>query len=402
MPANSNAIGSAAVILTANADPLARGFDKAVQTTQAGAARIGKALDKAAAGGKVGAAEGGILGQAFGGFKAGAAFAVAQKVVQKVGQIPAMVRDLGEKTGGKDGGALAGLSVAFTRLERVWDRIAAKAFGALAPAFIRVADAAEEIFARLDGPTLDNLFDAFGKTAYLGAEAFALVGGAVADLVKWFDEAGNGVWLLGGGAVAAGKLMFDSFGQVARAIDGMWDALKAGAGIMGVVGGTIVEGFAVVVEAIAKAVREVTALADKLPGALKPAWVDGLAAGVEGAAGRVRGLAAEVRQLGIDAVKNFGQGAVVAQWADQVVGKWEKLKKGFAEGPMPGGQLAGAMKAGSVEAYSVVAKYQSGQAAADAILKRQADDIKAVVRLQGQMLGELLKLNGNGAVVQVK
>src|SRR5687768_16255019 len=118
MAGSNNAIGSAAVILSANADRLTSGLDKSKKHVNDWAGAVDKKLANV---GKASSKGGGLFGRLLGSGVAGGAAGLAaggiMGAVKLAGRLPDIVDRLSEKAGDTfDGKALSGLSQTFDRL----------------------------------------------------------------------------------------------------------------------------------------------------------------------------------------------------------------------------------------------------------------------------------------------
>lgn len=418
--AGGNAIGTGAVVLTANADRLVDGLAKAEAKAVGWAGRVGgkvggllgkvKGLFGGAkgGGGEGGAAGGGLLGGLLFGTGIGAGVAVAlgglaavkggaDKVIDSlanIGEVAKKYQNVGtDRRAGVD------------RAARGMDRIAAVFDEFMLNAAVKLAPAIEMVAAVLER---------------IGAVASTVFGDVVDEIEK--VGAGFGLWVAG--ADRAGE----AGGAASRVI---WDGLRQTSGVLALaadltvgLGGSFVytagvalKGLSAIVGGLADVcdwLSEATGRAVKLGpllgalaggaggflvggpfgalvgavggGFLGDQLLDGLDAGkVKEKLDRIGDGMKTLGKLGIDAFGKMGP------WVDAV---FDKAEKGFSETErltkMQGAALAGAMGRGSTEAYSVMAKFQAGniltgQASADNPVKiakeqlKEAKDLKRII-----------------------
>jgi hypothetical protein len=184
------------------------------------------------------------------------------------------------------------------------------------------------------------------------------VGDLFGDLFSWADELPSVQDVFVG--------VFRALG-IAAAL--AWDTIKLGAGAVAVAASFVVDGFGAVVSVFSS----VIGLAKRLPDNLRPTWLDSMIDGVETFERKVYDTGSKMRKWGTDAVTGWGNTAVkFDNWLDKKLAPKAKDKgkamgksaaEGFAEGIEENKavfetKLAGAMLAGSKEAYSLVVKNQ--------------------------------------------
>lgn len=148
MAGSSTQIGSAAIVLSANADKLTAGLSKSKADVEKWAGGVAKSTDRAAkaAGGD---GKGGFLGKLLGvggsfagGFAGAFTAAGIGKFFQLLHDLPELTARLGEKSTGSDTGALQSIAQGFVRIQDAVDELMTRGLALLAPAFGAVLDAA--------------------------------------------------------------------------------------------------------------------------------------------------------------------------------------------------------------------------------------------------------------------
>jgi hypothetical protein len=360
--ASSTAIGSASVVLSANADGLAAGLDAAERKVKDFAGDVGRKLDKVG-----GSGGGGIIGKILGGAALGgaagaAAGAVAggvMKGLELLQGIPDLIRGLAEKATGPTAGPLRGIVAGMDRIGDRAAQIGGRLFASMGPAFLALADGAA-ILADRAGELADKFGSGVAAALSVGIEL-------TADFLDGTLEVVSGItkWVLGldglsDTSASVAKVVFDFFRVVGKASAYTWDTFSLGAGAIGWVAGKIVEGLGRAVQAFGEVIR----LAESLPAAIRPAWLTDFSRAAEQAGQGLRGVGDGLSQWGASAVAGFGQSAAqVDRWMDGVEQRFASRNRNLAalaEGMRPTeAKLGGALLKGSAEATSVVAKFQA-------------------------------------------
>lgn len=391
MAATGNAIGSAAVILSANADRLVGGLDRAekhvtdfAHTTDKKLANIGKS-----AGGK-----GGLLGSMFSGGAiggaAGAAAGVALKGFEALFRLPEKIDQLAESATGATGGRLASLSETFDRFGDIGNRLLVGVITPLAPALELVAESMERWLGD-GGDGLGKIGAAVEAVTYYWAELYTLVIDegleVIGSIQKWAQETLGLATTTDG----ASDQMFAALRMLGKGFAYVWDTVKAGAGAITYVTGAILEGVGIIVKALGELIQRMHELDQRLPRVIRTNLFGD-------AAESVKGWGANIDAAG-DKMQKWGRGAVAA-WGDSsiAVGKWfdgvqarlkeraaaiDQMEKKFTP------KLSGAFQAGSVEAYSINAKFQSGASGSFDIPKEQLRVAKEQLRIQKEQLAKM-------------
>lgn len=366
-------IGQGAVVLTANADRLLSGLDRARTATNKWAGDVGKGAGKAAkAGGGGGGLFGGLMfgGGAIGaGGPAGLALAAVGalgKPLEKFVEHLASVRERAQKymnVGAPMSGGIERAAGAFDRISGAYDEFLFRVAGKLAPYLEKAADVLERV-------------------GFVGAEVFGemvdLIAEVVTSIAQWVDE----TFGLATATTSAGDQAFAVLRNIGTGVAYLWDTAKAGAGAVAVAAGYVVTGFGKVLDVVALAAKELDALARELPEAIRPDWVGKAAAAVEGFAGKVGGVGEGMQKWGKDAINGFGGAAQqFNKWFDGVEARFQATDRLVKK--WEGNFLGGAFQQNSTEAYSVVAKFQAGNKIADGQKRMEALARQQVAGIQG-------------------
>lgn len=377
MAGSSTQIGSAAIVLSANADKLTAGLSKSKADVEKWAGGVAKSTDRAAkaAGGD---GKGGFLGKLLGvggsfagGFAGAFTAAGIGKFFQLLHDLPELTARLGEKSTGSDTGALQSIAQGFVRIQDAVDELMTRGLALLAPAFGAVLDAATAFGGRT-GPIFAKVGEALSVILYTGAELFGAFLSGVADIIQQIDGWAQETLGLADTTKGAGDQMFGVLRMVGKGFAYVWDTVKAGAGVVAVVVGYIEQGFGTLVKAIGKAVEQLARLAEQLPESIRPDWIGKAADAVKGWGDGIDQAGQKMVAWGKGAVMAWGDSAVaVDKWFDRVQQRFNERKAAF-ENPIPlTPKLAGALTSGSTQAYSVVAKFVGGNLAAQDIPKEQ-------------------------------
>ncbi len=428
-------IGQGAVLLTANADAMLSGLDRArdgvedwASVTSRVAHKAERAIDgvtdaenraaHAASGMKgkydptvnytkgVTGGKGGGIGGPFG--KLAGGLAVGGALVAGTGGAGAALAAVGLGISAVS----AGLDLASHAAEKFFDKLSdvgelAKKYGNLSPeleagseraqnAIDRMSAAGDEFVIRVAeklAPYLEKAASVLEVVGFVGAEVFGeildAVGEVVTSIAQWVDE----TFGLATATTSAGDQTFAVLRAIGEGVAYVWDGVKAGAGIVSVVAGSIVQGFGKVVEVIVLAAKELNKLAQDLPEAIRPDWATKNIAWLDGFAGKVNDIGAGMEKWGKDAIMGFGGGVdQINWWFDQIQGKFtatDRLMKAGAGADLA--KLSGAFDMNSTEAYSIVTKNAAGNQIADA-QKRQAALALQQVGLLGAIKDHLGRL----------
>lgn len=412
---SSTAIGSASVVLSANADGLAAGLEQAERRVGNFAGEVSRKLDAGGAGG------GGFLSKMLGGAAiGGAAGAVAGAVAggvakgfELLGELPELIRGLAEGATGPEAGPLKGLVAGIDTFIEKGKSLLGGFFASMAPGALAIGDAlghAMEVAKPIINAVGSALSRAFEFAAPFIDKAVTAVGMLADRVGTWLspvlDKIGRGLDVVGhvfGAAFDEGLALFDgmlsgigsvidsisawvgSFFSVETAIGTVesvafgffkmagkgaayvWDSLKAGVGAMSYVASFIVDGFARIVDAFQDTIKDLLTVAGTLPDALGGAGFRRMAGEVDGWAGNIERAAESMREWGASAIAGWGSTAGrVDAWLDGVEARFSRRTANMAaEAAAVIGEplkLAGAMERGSKEAYSTVAKFNAAGA----------------------------------------
>lgn len=414
--AANNAIGTGALILTANADQMVSGIDKALSQSdklvndytkrfdKATGSWTAKPLGGAAPGqtmlnrlifgtgefdaqsgqylgrvgglvnnikGVVGAASkgGGLLGSLLGiggsalggavGGPLGALLGGGLSQLLNPKQFLNGIRDQAESvrpnTSGADAGALDSMSASITQVNQALDKLTTKFLVALAPA---ATDACNVILAALDhfSPLLDKIAEGFTAVTEVGVSMGALVLGGIMEIVdnlaSWLGRLGTLV--TGHESMTSGIIA--ALRPVGIAVAYVWDVFKAGAGVFALLEGLHKRMIGSILSGMAE-------LAKTIPAEMRPDWANDLIRAGEKAGSFFTDLGHSLQDWGTDAILNFGSSAdKVRKLFDNLGGHIDQKKKDFADlgkNATMSLKLAGANQANSKEAYSVMAQYSA-------------------------------------------
>ncbi|MES2208581.1 MAG: hypothetical protein V4515_00095 [Chloroflexota bacterium] len=420
---SSTAIGSASVVLSANADGLVSGLDKAERKTQGFGARIGAKLANSGIGRAIlgtpeyDAASGKFLG------KVGGLAGKLKGLLRGVGILPKLDTGALDKAEGKAKGfagrlksSIGGAGSVFGKLlgGAALGGVAGAAAGAVAGGIMKgfevlggIPDLIRGLAEKAQGPEagpLKGIVKALDKVqaiaARVGGKLFAAIGpafvaaGDVAESLA--DRFGPLVEKIGTGLGAAFSFGVEVGGELLTLVGGLIEdfgawitefmGLEDTAEGFGKVAMTVFRSVAVfaayawdTVKAGAGAIawvagkiatglghcieafRSVVDLAKSLPDALRPAWVDSFSDAVGNAGARVREVGDGISGWGANAVAGFGDSAAkVDQWMNGVEERFARRRDQLAAVVgMDKAKLGGAFTASSKEAYSIVTKFNT-------------------------------------------
>lgn len=399
--AGANTIGTGAVVLTANADQLVSGLDKAQKATDKWAKDTSKsaskyadvsekknraAYDRLIASGKklaeympdvdyvrsykIPDAKGkgsgsGKKGGAVGALLFGAGVGVVLAGLGLVDSALNRIANVGEKA--KEYGNISlDRNLAIDRAQKGFDRITA----AVDDFFFVVAEKV--------APAIEKIATIVEVVVFTGAEGFK----ALADSI-------------GSVALTSGDV-FAGLKAVAQAAAYLFDTMRAGAGVVMIVQGVFDQFIAGVLKSLAGAVRKLEELSQRLPEGMRPDWIKGAADTIDGFANKTDDLGRKMVDVGKLWVTSWGDSAdKVGAFIDGVQARFnatDRIKKGL------GVALAGAFGQGSVEATSVISKWEagnilSGQSPADApavkVAKEQLKEAKEHKKATWKIVGYL-------------
>lgn len=402
--AGSNAIGTGALVLSANADGLVSGLASAEKSTVSFSRRIMNTVGGLAGGpggllsrllfgrgevgedGKTLGRVGGLVSRVkgmfradgklglLGGFLFGAGVGGALLAFQA---IPAAFEEMQQRARGADRGGLAAVKGSLQAIAGAGLELLTKVLTAAAPAIVAVA---ESLIAFLDrmGPQIRAIIDGFGDILFVGAEVFAATLDGIAGLVEAMGGWAASFGLVSAAGERSGSVVMRVLRTIGVGVGYLWDTFKAGAGVIAWVAGVIVSGFGKVLKVIGDAVQALADLASVLPEAIRPDWVGRAAAVVAGWGKDVEGVGVGLQNWGRDALNGWGRTADrIGGWFDMIAAKKDRLAEGIANLAVPTQvKLAGANERGSAGAYSIVAKYQAGNFLAENVAKQQLREAK--------------------------
>ncbi len=364
--ASNNAIGEGALILTTSADRMLAGLDSVQKQAGAKAKGIADSVDKGSK-----SKSGGFLSGLVGGLAGAGIFTALVKGPELAMRAFA---ELEKRATGLDKGALQGIKQTFRGIQSAGLGILQKFVTAAAPAIMVL------------GQTLLKLFEKLSPLISGVAEVFEVFGFVCASVIEAIVDSLGG---LEGSTEGWGETTLNVLRVVGKAFAYVWDTLKAGAGVIAVVAGLVVQGFGKIVEVVGQAIKMLSDLASVLPEEIRPDWLGQAGQVVEGWGAQINEIGKGMREWGKGAVLGFGQSAAaVDAWFNGVAERMKTTKQGLEA--MAGTmqlKLTGAMLGGSAEAFSTVAKFQSGSQIGGDVGKQQLgvqramrDDIKAIRR----------------------
>jgi hypothetical protein len=185
------------------------------------------------------------------------------------------------------------------------------------------------------------------------------------SIAKWAGEFTG----LSGSMTSGGDLVFMVMKKIGVGAAYVWDALKAGTGVMAQVAGKIVEGFGKVLDVIESAIN----LAKDLPEAIRPKFVDSWGKGIADLKKESAKVAEDLAKWGQEKVGELGTSAPkVEGWFDKMKAKLDakpapKVRDPIAtpEDEVKAGadsdrsKLGGAFSKGSHEAYQVESRFKA-------------------------------------------
>ncbi|HEY1191932.1 MAG TPA: hypothetical protein VGE74_30155, partial [Gemmata sp.] len=285
--AATNAIGTGAVILTANADRLLAGLDRAENATAKWARDTSRVVDgisekanrrayealvgKGAQLGKYladvdytkpmkeakdkadeGAGKGGLMGKLLFGAGVGVALAGVALVAHALGKLVERLAEVGERAkqyGNIDAGRLARID----RFQTGFDRISAAADDLV----FRVAE-------RL-GPTIERVATVLEVTGFAIGEVFGAIAEEIEDgaaaLTKWLSAiVGTDME-----TKSLGKTTFDILRVIAKGVAFVWDVVLARTGAVATVAGKIIQAYGRVLVALGEVSNGMDEAIAKLP-----------------------------------------------------------------------------------------------------------------------------------------
>lgn len=397
--AGGNAIGTGAIILTANADQAMSSFLKVSKGADKLASDVGKTGSKAAvgkgsflntllgAGGGVaaGAAKGiasALSGALSGGLAALAGGPLAGIIGGQLGSLlnpQALLNGIRDKiesvrdkaTSNDQLGALDSVSAAITRIDRLVDQLSAAFLTALAPAISTATDIIEAAFDHW-GVDMKLVMEAISTISTLAVDMAGFVLGGIMEVIdatgEWIGKFGE---VASAGSTISSRIV-GALRPIGIAFAYVWDTAKLGVGVFSILEGAIINVIG----------RIETALADffkSLPDELRPEWADTYIDKL-GQVGKVqRDLGDHLAEWGLNTFSDWGSSAerfrqIFDGLGSQIADK-EKMFSDAGKAAAPTTKLAGAFDSQSREAYSITAQYN---ASGRDMASLQQQQIKAV------------------------
>lgn len=385
----NNAIGSASVVLSANADQLSAGLAKAEQAVNKFAGKAAATAAKAGGPAAGGSAGGGLISKLLLGGGIGAGIELAKKIWTQV-QEPLERLSVGGGSRFKLGGLaptdrdVGRLSAAKLSVDRLLDTVAAAAVkigSGLGPGIESFADAISAGLVAA-APLIDRVARGLGAVLFVVGEvasAFVEYAGRIIDQIGEWITAQTGI---GVNAKSVEQIVLETARAIGVGFAYVWDGMKVGVRVVSVAAGLIVESLGKILGALADVAK---GAADIAKGPLDSfgnrfnsganrvlGWVsdkttevgqglgerfDSGADRIKGWSDSIKGLGQTMRAQGMDALRDFGSSVNdVNRFFDKADAKIQAKRVGNPIVP----KLAGALEKGSKEAYSAIVKNQYG------------------------------------------
>jgi hypothetical protein len=359
----NNAIGSASVVLSANADGLAAGLAKAEGQVAKFAGKAQATAAKSAGGDK----GGGLFSKLLLGGGIGVGIELAKKVW---GQIDEPLKRLAAGGGSKFnlGGLavndrdLGRLDAASNAVDRLFDTVAAVAvkFGAnMGPGIEAVSDAISRGLELL-WPVFDRVSRAIGAILFVVGEVATVFAETVAGIIEHI-----GAWItaqtgIGENARSVEQIVLLTARRIGVGFAYVWDGMKVGVRVVSVAAGLIVESLGKILGALADVAKASADVAKDTIGdnELTRRFASG-ADRIGGWADSLKELGQGMRAQGSNALRDFGNSVNdVNAWFDKAEAKFNAPRPRMQ--PAQKMELAGAFERGSKEAYSAIVKNEFG------------------------------------------
>ena len=231
---------------------------------------------------------------------------------------------------------------------------------ALAPVVTMLGELITDTLSKYE-PVIMAIVDGFSEAAQI---AIVFVEDVFDGFLKLINQ--TMAWV---GEIFGVSNAFTSMGEIVRAVfKGMakagayvWDTIKAGVGAVAIAIGFIVEQ---VFTRLVDAFHSVVSLAKELPDEIRPAWVDDFVDGVGRARDAVRNAGRGMQQWGRDQINAWGNSArAVDQWFDNLDNRRQNMMRRAQERaeafkPVSYSAVGGMLK-GSKEAWSVEARFRT-------------------------------------------
>lgn len=421
MAGGSNAIGSAVLFLSANADGMVAGLNKAETKAKQFSANVGKSLSKASApggmlgkingsgavgkfgamfGGAIGATGsatvagaglGGMLGGPVGaiaGGLAGLTIGSAKAGLNALMNLPETFERLKASATGANLGVLTGVTNSFDRLGATGEQLLTRVLVQFGPVFANAADFASRFLDQI-GPGMEWAADAGAALLFTQTEIASAISEVVTQAAKWGAE-----WLgISDSTVSGSSVMFAAISKVGQGVGYVWDAFAVGGGVVTKIVGKVIEGFGDVTSSIGDAIAKMAELGNRLPRVIRPDWLNGAAESVRGWGDSIGGLGAKWAAAGQASIDSWGTSArTFSAYMSGVEKRFGETRARLESTPAAskggGPMFAAAIERGSREAYSIEASYRyggAGKTAADTAKKTAEEAEKtrlAVERLE--------------------
>ena len=240
-------------------------------------------------------------------------------------------------------------------ISAVWRKVIV----AIAPVIEMLSNRLTQVIEYLQ-PLFEKVFRAitthWGVIIDIVSEVFDAIGEVISVVGEWITE----LFGLQNVTMTVEEVVLGVWRAIGTGAAYVWDTIKAGAGVIAIVAGLIVEGFGYVVEAF----KEVITLAKELPDSLRPDWLDAMIAGTERFEKSVKDTGKQMKKWGTGTFDNFGKSAdQVGKWFDNRKDQKPEDKKGMAKAPIEDKKatytaVAAATK-GSKEAISIESRWKT-------------------------------------------
>lgn len=229
-----------------------------------------------------------------------------------------------------------------------------------APVIEGIANAATSVMKWLR-PAFDWMSRAFTQVFDIAVWVFEAIGEAIGDVVDWVGELLGSLFGFAGEAPSIQQIVVDMFRTMGLAAAYVWDVIKAGAGIVAIGIGKVIETFGTLFEGIGEVVKGIADLA--IAAGVFEESAARMKTAVDGWSGSIKGTGAGMVRWGEGTLNNFGKSAdQFDAWLDKKLkGKAKDKKDEISDAlevkadPI---KLAGALVRGTKEAYSLIVSNQ--------------------------------------------
>lgn len=258
-------------------------------------------------------------------------------------------------------------------INSAWEGLVNRAAVIAAPIVEFAAKTVGKVFGML-APVFDWVGRVMGQVGQVATAVFEQLSAWFAEAVAWFQDLGQELFGFMGEWPPVEKVVVEVFRGIGIAASLAWDTVKLGAGAIAFVSGIIVEqGLSIL-----STFRQLVDLLKGLPAEMKPTWLDGFVSAVDKADDKVKQLGGRLKNWGAEAMTSWGKSAQqFSGWLDKALApkakKAEapvKLAAPVAAAPVAAvapplswqpTRLAGAVEAGTKEAYSLSLKNRFGE-----------------------------------------